>query len=161
MEVSFVHNRMLVVYYLRMCSYITSKYSACMYIVTITASQAVRIVYIGLFCNWVTEASATEGQTWTSAVLAVGNKLTPVTLPLVLFFDCKAMTASADDLARFIARQKQLLAQERKAEIERTSLLLSKCSQKTLEQNGLALGGLGVASMSIGLGGKTYMQISY
>jgi DNA polymerase alpha-associated DNA helicase A len=69
------------------------------------------------------------------------------------------MTASPEDLARFLARHKELLSRERLEEIERTSLLLSKASQKALEQNGLALGGLGVASMGIGLGGKTYATL--
>jgi hypothetical protein len=63
-------------------------------------------------------------------------------------------TASDADLIRFIARQRQLLTREREAEIERTSLLLSNCSHKLLEQKGLALGGLGVVSVEIGLGGK-------
>lgn len=65
------------------------------------------------------------------------------------------MPTSLDDVTRFIARQKALLTNEREEEVKRTSLLLSKCSQKTLEQNGLALGGLGVVSMNVGLGGKT------
>lgn len=56
----------------------------------------------------------------------------------------------------FVARQRVLLAQERNAEIERSSLLLSNCGPKLLEQKGLALNGLGVVSMNIGLGGKTY-----
>jgi DNA polymerase alpha-associated DNA helicase A len=68
------------------------------------------------------------------------------------------MSANVDDLTRFLARQKHLLLQERNAEIERTSLLLSKCSQKILEQRGLALGALGVASMGVGLGGKTCVR---
>ncbi|KAI0924135.1 hypothetical protein AcW2_005101 [Taiwanofungus camphoratus] len=42
-----------------------------------------------------------------------------------------------------------------KAEIERTSLLLSICGPKLLERRGLALGGLGIASANVGLGGKT------
>lgn len=62
--------------------------------------------------------------------------------------------ASDSDLKLFIARQIHLLSREKEAEIERTSLLISNCSQKLLEQRGLALGGLGVASVAIGLGGK-------
>jgi DNA polymerase alpha-associated DNA helicase A len=62
---------------------------------------------------------------------------------------------SETDLSAFISRQRELLAQERNAEVERTSLLLSNCSQKLLEQKGLALGGLGVASINVGLGGKS------
>lgn len=59
-------------------------------------------------------------------------------------------------LAAFINRQRVLLAKEREAEIERSSLLLSNCGPKLLEQKGLSLGGLGIASINIGLGGKTY-----
>lgn len=58
-------------------------------------------------------------------------------------------------LAAFIARQRILLAKEREAEIDRTSLLLSNCGPKLLEQKGLALGGLSVSSINVGLGGKT------
>lgn len=60
------------------------------------------------------------------------------------------------DLKAFISRQFVLLDREKNAEIERSSLLISKCSQTVLERRGLALGGLGVASVSIGLGGKRY-----
>ena len=56
----------------------------------------------------------------------------------------------------FIARQRLLLEREREAEIERSSLLLSNCGPKLLEQKGLSLGGLGIVSVNIGLGGKTY-----
>ena len=55
----------------------------------------------------------------------------------------------------FIRRQRRLLAEERAADIEQSSLLLSNCGPKLLEQKGLSLAGLGVASMNIGLGGKT------
>lgn len=63
--------------------------------------------------------------------------------------------ATDDQLSAFIARQHQLLDRERNAEIERTSLLLSNCPPKLLEQKGLCLAGLGVSSIGIGLGGKT------
>jgi DNA polymerase alpha-associated DNA helicase A len=67
------------------------------------------------------------------------------------------MSATNDaELNAFITRQRELLAQERQAEVDRSSLLLSNCSQKELEHKGLSLGGLGVASINIGLGGKTY-----
>jgi DNA polymerase alpha-associated DNA helicase A len=56
----------------------------------------------------------------------------------------------------FIARQRLLLGREREAEVERSSLLLSNCGPKLLEQKGLSLGGLGIVSVNIGLGGKTY-----
>lgn len=65
------------------------------------------------------------------------------------------MPTTEDQLKAFITRQRELLARERDAEIERTSLLLSNCGPKLLEQKGLALNGVGVASMNIGLGGKT------
>ena len=64
------------------------------------------------------------------------------------------MTSEAD-LKAFIDRQRVLLAKERDAEIERSSLLLSNCGPKLLEQKGLAVLGLGIAGMNIGLGGKT------
>ncbi|KAG8802805.1 hypothetical protein FRC16_008621 [Serendipita sp. 398] len=57
-------------------------------------------------------------------------------------------------LEAFLERQKQLLAEERQAEIDQTSLLLSNCSPKLLEKKGLALLGLGVVNVNIGLGGK-------
>ena len=44
---------------------------------------------------------------------------------------------------------------KREAEVQRSSLLLSNCGPKLLEQKGLALAGLGIASMNVGLGGKT------
>uniref|UniRef100_A0A8H7XU73 DNA helicase n=1 Tax=Psilocybe cubensis TaxID=181762 RepID=A0A8H7XU73_PSICU len=63
--------------------------------------------------------------------------------------------ASESDLKAFISQQRVLLSKERDAEIERSSLLLSNCGPKLLEQKGLALGGLGIVGMNIGLGGKT------
>ncbi|WWD17029.1 hypothetical protein CI109_101466 [Kwoniella shandongensis] len=62
-------------------------------------------------------------------------------------------------LESFIGRHQYLLELERKAEEEQTRLLNSKCSPKLLEQRGLALGGLGVASISIGLGGKSLIEL--
>ncbi len=59
------------------------------------------------------------------------------------------------DLAAFVERQRLLLAQERSAEIQRSSLLLSNCGPKLLEQKGLSLAGLGVVAVNVGLGGKT------
>ncbi|KDR77130.1 hypothetical protein GALMADRAFT_66085 [Galerina marginata CBS 339.88] len=67
--------------------------------------------------------------------------------------------ASEGDLKAFIDRQRVLLTKERDAEIERTSLLLSNCGPKLLEQKGLSLGGLGVVGMNIGLGGKTLVEL--
>lgn len=65
------------------------------------------------------------------------------------------MTSEAQ-LSSFINRHRDLLAKERNAEIERSSLLLSNCSPKLLEQKGLALIGLGIVGVKIGLGGKTF-----
>lgn len=62
-------------------------------------------------------------------------------------------------LRTFVTRQHTLLSREREAEIERTSLLLTNCTPKLLEQKGLALGNLGVVSAGIGLGGKTLLEL--
>ena len=62
--------------------------------------------------------------------------------------------ATADQLAAFIQRQRDLLIRERDAEIEQSALLLTNCGPKLLEQKGLAILGLGIASINIGLGGK-------
>ncbi|EIM87529.1 P-loop containing nucleoside triphosphate hydrolase protein [Stereum hirsutum FP-91666 SS1] len=63
------------------------------------------------------------------------------------------------ELSAFIDRHRVLLAKEREAEIERTSLLLSNCGPKLLEQKGLALIGVGVSSIGVGLGGKTLVEL--
>ena len=68
---------------------------------------------------------------------------------------------SAAELQAFIDRQRILLAKEREAEIERSSLLLSNCGPKVLEQKGLSLGGIGVVGMNVGLGGKTYALLDF
>lgn len=68
------------------------------------------------------------------------------------------MPSSEKQLTDFIGRHRELLAKERDAEIERSSLILSNCGPKLLEQKGLALNGLGVVGMNIGLGGKTYVR---
>ena len=65
--------------------------------------------------------------------------------------------ATQADVRAFIDRQRILLSKEREVEVEKSSLLLSNCGPKLLEQKGLSLGGLGVASVNIGLGGKTYV----
>ncbi|KAJ6463958.1 AAA domain-containing protein [Mycena sanguinolenta] len=67
--------------------------------------------------------------------------------------------SSETRLVDFFARQRILLAQERSAEVERSSLLLSNCGPKLLEQKGLSLGGLGVVGVNIGLGGKTLVEL--
>lgn len=67
-----------------------------------------------------------------------------------------SFATSTDEIIRaFLERHRRLLAKEREAEIERTSLLLTNCAPSLLEQKGLALGGLGVANINVGLGGKT------
>ncbi|WWC89021.1 uncharacterized protein L201_003939 [Kwoniella dendrophila CBS 6074] len=63
-------------------------------------------------------------------------------------------------LEAFINRHQYLLELERKAEEEQTRLLNSKCSPKLLEQRGLALGGLGVSNISVGLGGKSLIELN-
>jgi DNA polymerase alpha-associated DNA helicase A len=55
----------------------------------------------------------------------------------------------------FVDRHLSLLSKERDAEVERTSLVFSKCSPKLLEQKGLALNGLGIVNIGVGLGNKT------
>ncbi|KAJ7764583.1 AAA domain-containing protein [Mycena maculata] len=67
--------------------------------------------------------------------------------------------SSETRLATFFARQRLLLAQERAAEIDRSSLLLSNCGPKLLEQKGLSLGGLSIVNVNIGLGGKTLVEL--
>ncbi|TFY66820.1 hypothetical protein EVG20_g4274 [Dentipellis fragilis] len=65
------------------------------------------------------------------------------------------MISSEQQLTAFIERHRVLIARERDADIERSSLVLSNCGPKLLEQKGLALNGLGVVGVNIGLGGKT------
>lgn len=62
---------------------------------------------------------------------------------------------STEVASSFIDKHLDFISQERDAEIERTSLVFSKCGPKLLEQKGLALNGLGVASIGVGLGNKT------
>lgn len=71
------------------------------------------------------------------------------------------MTTEAQ-ISLFINRHRKLLAEERDAELERSSILLSNCDPKLLEKKGLALLGLGISGVNIGLGGKTCSRaISY
>lgn len=63
------------------------------------------------------------------------------------------------DLHAFLQRHLELLARERQAEIDQTSLLASNCSQRELERRGLSLGGLGISNISVGLGGKTLIEL--
>ncbi|WWC69923.1 uncharacterized protein I206_103867 [Kwoniella pini CBS 10737] len=69
-------------------------------------------------------------------------------------------TPSRSVLEAFINRHQYLLELERKAEEEQTRLLNSKCSPKLLEQRGLALGGLGCSNISVGLGGKSLIELN-
>jgi len=62
---------------------------------------------------------------------------------------------STEKVSRFIDRHIFLLSQERNAEVERSSLVFTKCGPKLLEQKGLALNGLGIANITVGLGNKT------
>lgn len=68
---------------------------------------------------------------------------------------------STEAASLFIDKHLDLLSQERDAEIGRTSLIFSKCGPKLLEQKGLALNGLGVASVGVGLGNKTRVRIYF
>lgn len=68
------------------------------------------------------------------------------------------MSSSVDTIriSAFLDRQRTLLQAERQAEVEQSSLLLSSCPPKLLEKKGLALLGLGVVNVGLGLGGKRY-----
>ena len=68
------------------------------------------------------------------------------------------MSSSVDTtrISAFFDRQRTLLQEERQAEVEQSSLVLSSCSPKLLEKKGLALLGLGVVNVGLGLGGKRY-----
>ncbi|KAI0037075.1 AAA domain-containing protein [Vararia minispora EC-137] len=69
------------------------------------------------------------------------------------------MATSKKELEAFISRHKKLLAAERDAEVERSSLLLSGCGPKLLEQKGLGLNSLGIVGVNVGLGGKTLVEL--
>jgi DNA polymerase alpha-associated DNA helicase A len=62
--------------------------------------------------------------------------------------------STPEQVKTFITTHIDLLKKECEVEASETSLLLSKCPPKLLEQRGLALGGLGVVGVNIGLGGK-------
>ncbi|KAH8101747.1 P-loop containing nucleoside triphosphate hydrolase protein [Cristinia sonorae] len=62
-------------------------------------------------------------------------------------------------LRAFFDRQRALLQREREEELARYALILSNSSQKLLEQKGLALGNLNVANVSVGLGGRTLVEL--
>ncbi|KAL4263666.1 Coronaviruses polyprotein 1ab [Pleurotus pulmonarius] len=67
--------------------------------------------------------------------------------------------SSEFEIHEFIDKYRTLLLKERNEEIDRSSLLLSNCGPKLLELKGLALGGLSVVEMNIGLGGKTLVEL--
>lgn len=66
---------------------------------------------------------------------------------------------STESVSKFIDRHLLLLSQERDAEVEKTSLVSSNCGPKLLEQKGLALNGLGITSIGVGLGNKTCVRM--
>lgn len=57
-------------------------------------------------------------------------------------------------IEKWLQRHADLLVAERQIEQEESRLLLSKCPPKQLERNGLAILGLGVLNVAVGLGGK-------
>lgn len=69
------------------------------------------------------------------------------------------MATTSSDLEQYLSRMRALCLQERMAEVEQSSLLLSACSPKLLEQKGLALLGLGISNVQIGLGGKSLIEL--
>lgn len=66
---------------------------------------------------------------------------------------------SQELLLRWFQAQSSLLAEERKEEQAQSKLLLSKTAPKILEKHGLALLGLGVASIRIGVGAKLLVEL--
>jgi len=66
---------------------------------------------------------------------------------------------SIKDLTLYFDRLSKLLKREEEADQARTSLLASNCSWEVLAQRGLALNGLGVSGISIGLGGKSLIAL--
>ncbi|KAJ9477614.1 DNA polymerase alpha-associated DNA helicase A [Pseudozyma hubeiensis] len=66
---------------------------------------------------------------------------------------------SQELLLRWFQAQARLLAEERKEEQAQSKLLLSKTAPKILEKHGLALLGLSVASIRIGVGAKLLVEL--
>jgi hypothetical protein len=89
--------------------------------------------------------------------------ISTVTVTDLVLGDCRCTRVlqhmSTESVSTFIDRHLLLLSQERDAEVERTSLVFSKCGPKQLEQKGLALNGLGIASIGVGLGNKTCVHM--
>lgn len=76
--------------------------------------------------------------------------------------DNKASDASTSSLTpaeAHIQRTLDLLAFERDTDLAQTSLLVSKCSPKLLESRGLAILNLQACNVSVGLGGKTLVEL--
>ncbi|EJD02064.1 P-loop containing nucleoside triphosphate hydrolase protein [Fomitiporia mediterranea MF3/22] len=64
------------------------------------------------------------------------------------------------DLDAFFERQIQLLQEEKQVEIDQSSLLLTKCSLKLLEQRGLALLNLvPLNNVRVGMGGRNLIEL--
>jgi DNA polymerase alpha-associated DNA helicase A len=64
-----------------------------------------------------------------------------------------------EEIREFILRLITLIEAESLAESTETSLLFSNCSYKHLETKGLVLSGLSIAKTTIGLGGKTLIEL--
>lgn len=64
---------------------------------------------------------------------------------------------SASDVRTWLGRQRKLLERERNTEREQSALLRTQCAPRLLERHGLALLGLGVASVRVGQGAKMYV----
>lgn len=64
-----------------------------------------------------------------------------------------------DQIRAFLLRLVALVQAEAIADATESSLLFSNCSVKLLELKGLALSGLSVSKTSIGLGGKTLIEL--
>ncbi|KAM3579924.1 hypothetical protein VKS41_007642 [Umbelopsis sp. WA50703] len=71
----------------------------------------------------------------------------------------KEMIETSSAMESFIDSQIELVAQERKLEVEDTARLLSACSPAQLQKRGVALVALRVASMRTGLGGKSLLEL--
>ncbi|KAJ2958002.1 hypothetical protein NQZ79_g6351 [Umbelopsis isabellina] len=66
---------------------------------------------------------------------------------------------SPSAMESFIDSQIELVAKERKLEVEDTARLLSACSPAQLQKRGVALVALRVASMRTGMGGKSLLEL--
>lgn len=71
----------------------------------------------------------------------------------------KTIPPSPSQVQSFLQRHLSLLLQERQAEVEESHLLLSSVSPRVLERNGLALCRLGMLNTSVGMGGKSLVEL--